>query len=277
SRFPSGAQARPEGRGARVRHRSAPARGVRQRSHEGRAQTHGCGRALRNRHRAGGAALCAHDRRAPVPYAACPFPCRDRQGRGNPGARLRLLMLTLAGLDQVVLAAFVAFSRIGGCFLLIPGVSSIRVPMHVPLFSSVAGSTGPRAQRWAGDAPLVDPLPAALLLMAASELLIGALIGLVARFYVLALEFIGSVITMVSGYTATPGISVEEPIAQSPLGALISLTALLLLFLLGFHREVIAALVTSYEVAPVNVFFDPQSALTDLDRKSTRLNSSHVK
>jgi hypothetical protein len=57
----------------------------------------------------------------------------------------------------------------------------------------------------------------------------------------------------------------EFPAAlQKSMAELISFSALLLLFALNFHQEVIRALVTSYQVAPLNIFFNPQAALVDV-------------
>jgi flagellar biosynthetic protein FliR len=173
-------------------------------------------------------------------------------------------MFPIAGLENLILAAFLAFCRIGGCFMLMPGLSSVRVPVNVRLFVAVAVSFALLAHLWDQIAPFVDSRPGVLLPMIFSELMIGAVIGLVARFYVLALQFIGSAVAMMSGFGGMPGNAIEEPDAQSPVGAMISLTALLLLFIFGFHHQIIAALVNSYRVAPVNVLFDPRSALTDL-------------
>jgi flagellar biosynthetic protein FliR len=173
-------------------------------------------------------------------------------------------MFPVAGLDNLVLAAFLAFCRIGGCFMLMPGLSSVRVPVNIRLFVAVAVTFALLAHLWDQIAPFVDRRPAILVPMIFSEVMIGAVIGLVARFYVLALQFIGSAIAMMSGFGGTPGVGVDEPEPQSPVGAMISLTALLVLFVLNFHHEVVTALVASYQVAPVNVLFDPRSALTDL-------------
>ena len=59
-------------------------------------------RALRHRHGARCAPLCAHDHRAAVPDAAGSLPCRDRQGHRDPGARHDLVN---AALQSVVIAA----------------------------------------------------------------------------------------------------------------------------------------------------------------------------
>ena len=34
--------------------------------------------------------------------------------------------------QTVVIAAFLAFCRIGGCFMIMPGLSSIRLPLQIP-------------------------------------------------------------------------------------------------------------------------------------------------
>lgn len=173
-------------------------------------------------------------------------------------------MFPTAGLETFFIAAFLAFCRIGGCFMLMPGLSSVRVPMNVRLFVAVAVTFALLAHLWDQIVPFVDPRPGVLLPMIFSELVLGALIGLVARFYVLALQFMGAAIAMLSGFGGAPGMAIEEPDAQAPVGAMISFTALLLLFIFNFHHHILAALVSSYSVAPVNILFDTRSALTDL-------------
>ena len=167
-------------------------------------------------------------------------------------------------LPELVIAAFLAFCRIGGCFMMMPGLSSVRVPMNVRLFVAVAVSFALLAHLWDQIQPHVDTRPVVLIPLVLSEILIGGLIGLVARFYLLALQFIASAIAMMSGFTAMPGIAIEEMDAQTPISAIVSLSALLLLFTLNFHHEIMAALVASYWLAPVNVFFNPGAALSDL-------------
>jgi flagellar biosynthetic protein FliR len=167
-------------------------------------------------------------------------------------------------LEGVVLAAFLAFCRIGGCFLLMPGLSSIRVPVQVRLFVALSASGGLLVHLWDQIFPFVDRRPQVLLPMVVSELLVGALIGLMARLYVLALEFIGASIAMLIGYGGTSGPGIENGEPQAALGAIISFSALLLLFVFDFHHEIIRALVASYRVAPLDVFFNPQAALVDV-------------
>ena len=167
-------------------------------------------------------------------------------------------------LDTAVLAAFIAFCRVGGCFLMMPGLSSVRVPLQVRLFVAVAATLALLLHLWDQIVPLVDRNPVVLLPLVASELLIGGLIGLLARIYMLALQFIGAAIAMMIGYGGMSGSGIEEAEPQSALGSIISFAALLLLFVMDFHHEIIKALVASYRVAPVSGLFNMQSALVDL-------------
>lgn len=174
-------------------------------------------------------------------------------------------MINLSIISQdVIIAAFLAFCRIGACFMLMPGTSSQRVPLQVRLFLSVAVTGGMLTFLWDKIYPFADPRPAVLLPMIASELLVGGLIGAMTRLYMEALRFIGAAIAMQIGLTSIAGPAIEEVEPQAALAEIISLSALLFLFVFDFHHEVIRALVSSYTVAPVNAFFSPQAALIDV-------------
>ena len=166
--------------------------------------------------------------------------------------------------DQIVITAFLAFCRIGACFMLMPGLSSVRVPMQIRLFVAIAVTFALLIHLWDSLLPYASRAPDVLAPMVVSELLTGALIGLVTRFYILALQFIGSAIAMMSGYGNMVASGIEEAEPQAAVTNLITLSALLLLFIFNFHHEIIKALVNSYEVAPPNLLFNPRSALTDM-------------
>ncbi|WP_409934635.1 flagellar biosynthetic protein FliR [Mesorhizobium amorphae] len=163
-----------------------------------------------------------------------------------------------------VLAAFLAFCRVGACFMLMPGLSSIRLPLQIRLFTAVAATVGLLAFMWDKIYPYVDTRPAIFVPMIVSELLVGGLIGALTRLYMEALRFIGAGIAMLIGYGGAGGPAIEEPEPQAAIAALISFSALMLLFALNFHHEVIRALIASYNVAPVNVFFSAQASLVDV-------------
>lgn len=167
-------------------------------------------------------------------------------------------------LPDLVIAAFVTFCRVGGCFMVMPGFSSVRVPIQVRLYVAVAATLALFMNLSDQIVPLVRQDQSSLVLLVVSETLVGGLIGLMARFYVLALNFAGGAIAMAMGYSGGMAPSIEENDAGPTLASLISFAALLVLFVLNFHHEIVKAIVLSYQLAPLNVFFRPQSALVDL-------------
>jgi flagellar biosynthetic protein FliR len=166
--------------------------------------------------------------------------------------------------DQFVIAAFLAFCRIGGCIMVMPGLSSVRVPVQVRLFAAVAISMAILANVWDQLAPFARPEVDVISITLISELLTGILIGLMARFYLLALQFIGSAIAMMVGFGGGVSSAIEEMEPQAALTTIITFSALLLLFVMDFHHQVIEALLTSYRILPPGTVFDPRSALADL-------------
>src|SRR5690606_25690661 len=117
---------------------------------------------------------------------------------------------------------------------------------------------------WDNIYPFVDPRPQVLLPMIASELLIGGLIGAMTRLYIEALRFIGAGMAMLIGFNTSGGTAIEEAEPQAPMAELIAVSALLLLFSLNFHHEIVRALISSYQVAPLDALFNPQAALVDV-------------
>ena len=154
------------------------------------------------------------------------------------------------GADTVQLV-FLAFCRIGGCLMLMPGFSSARVPVHVRLFIAVAVTLA--------LSPLLVPVlraalpqatPDAMLALIVSETVVGALIGLMGRLFFLALQFMATAAAMFIGLTNT-GAPIEDTEPVPAFAALITLTATLLFFLADQHWEVLRALLGSYSALPV--------------------------
>lgn len=169
-----------------------------------------------------------------------------------------------AALQGVVIAAVLAFCRVGSCFMLMPGLSSARVPVLVRLFVALAATGALLIHLWSTIAPFATRQPAMLLALVISEILIGSLIGLMARLYVLALQFMATGIANLIGYGALSGVAIEDNEQQGALATIITFSALMLLFAFDFHHEIIKALVMSYDFAPMSVAFNPQSALVDM-------------
>jgi flagellar biosynthetic protein FliR len=92
---------------------------------------------------------------------------------------------------------------------------------------------------------------AALASMIFIETVIGAVIGLTVRYYILAVGFMISAASSAIGYSSLIGPSIVENDMEPALGSMISFAALLAIFAMDFHHNVIRALVESYDVVPV--------------------------
>lgn len=163
-----------------------------------------------------------------------------------------------------VLAVFLAFCRIGGCIMVLPGFSSFRVPLQVRLFVALALSMALVPLLWQTIYPKVQNPGPEYLYLVGSELMIGVTFGMIARFIVLGLQFAGTSIQMVIGFNTSGGMSVTESEQEGQLTSLITFTGLLILFLTDFHHMVIRALVGSYEFMPMGNGFAPRMALVTL-------------
>lgn len=172
-------------------------------------------------------------------------------------------MITAISADM--LAAFLVFCRVGACFMVLPGMSSARVSPQVRILAALAVAVAVSAFV-APTLKLLLANPSALLLMRliASEVIIGTFFGLLARFYLLALEFIISGVGMSIGYGGMLGANIDGFEMQSALTAFISFGALLVLFTLNFHHLVIAALLGSYDIMPLEQFPSTRLLLVDL-------------
>jgi len=152
---------------------------------------------------------------------------------------------------DTVLAVFAIFCRIGACLMLMPGTSSPALPAQVRLFTGIALTFGlsplllPVVRGAVGDGQ-----PFSVLSLLGSELIIGALIGLAARIYFLALQTLGVAMANAIGITAIPGMSLEDGDTMPALASLISLAAVTLVFASGQHWELLGGLVRSYGVWP---------------------------
>ena len=174
------------------------------------------------------------------------------------------LLASMLGGD-IVLAGFIVFCRIGACLMVMPGISSARVPVRSRLFIALLVSAAllpvliPEAQRFGADTP-----PFVLLRLMVGETLIGALIGTLARIFFLALETLATSIAYNIGLSANLGGTIDESLPIPALASLFTLGATMLLFASDQHWEILRGLVASYRAMPIASGFDDRHALTEI-------------
>lgn len=173
-----------------------------------------------------------------------------------------------------ILALFLAFCRMGGCIMVLPGFGSSRVPTNVRLLVAIAVSMAVLPLLWDVIYPRVSSPAPVYIGLIVSETMIGVVYGLIARLYTLGMQYAGAILTMSIGFTAPGGVDVLEDTSENQLTSLLSFSALLMLFMLDFHHVVFRALVESYAATPVGGVIDSQKmliTLTDTLRATTDL------
>lgn len=167
-------------------------------------------------------------------------------------------------IDQLVIVAMLIFARVGACLMLMPGLSSARIPMNLRLFLAVAFSLVMLPMAGSNfQAIAANPTLATLLAGLAAEMLIGATFGIIAHAYMWAFQFMANIVAMSMGYSGQPGNSVIESMPESQVANLVTLGALMMFFASDLHMVVIRGLLTSYQIIPVSLIPRPESALID--------------
>ena len=168
--------------------------------------------------------------------------------------------------------------------MLAPGFSSAQIPAQVRLFVALAvtPTLAPLLLERVPAAALGDD-PILTLKVIAVELLVGGMIGALARMFYFALETLAVAAASMLGFSSPSGFQVESDEPMAPLATLISLAAIALLFAADLHWELLRGLVASYDVIPVGGDFNARlalkeiaDALSELFRLALRIASPYV-
>ncbi|MGP9820916.1 flagellar biosynthetic protein FliR [Salinarimonas sp. NSM] len=166
---------------------------------------------------------------------------------------------------DLILATFLVFCRIGGCLMLMPGFSSLRVPTQVRLFIVIGATLAMAPIVVPGLLPVVaSASQAGVLALIVTETLIGAQIGVIGRIFYLALQTLAHASVMLVGFGAMPGAPVDELEPIPALGSLVMLSATALFFIADLHWEIFRGLAVSYETLPPVAGFDARASLVSL-------------
>ena len=149
-----------------------------------------------------------------------------------------------------VLAFMLTFTRIGTAIIIMPGLGdsfvSTRVRLHMTLAISFVLFPFLLPH-------MPSPLPTtfALVSLIAMELVIGLLIGTVARIFMTALDTAGMVISSQSGLANAQVFNPTLAAQGSLIGAFLSMTGAVLIFATNLHHLLLTGLVESYQMFPL--------------------------
>ncbi|MCB1444613.1 MAG: flagellar type III secretion system protein FliR [Rhizobiaceae bacterium] len=166
--------------------------------------------------------------------------------------------------EGVVLALFAAFCRIGGCILVLPGFSTARLSTTIRAFLALTVTVALLPVMWDQLYPKIRGTTPDYLLLCLFESLTGVVLGMIARFYALGLQFLGTVATMMIGLNTPPAADILEDASEGQLTNIITFAGLMVLFMLDFHHQVFIAIADTYRTIPPGAVFDPQKALVSL-------------
>lgn len=156
-----------------------------------------------------------------------------------------------------VFAFMLVFVRIGTVLMLMPGLGDMFTPSNVRLVIALALSLV--------IAPFVtqfvpNPIPEAskLVLLLGAEFIIGILIGTMARILIAALDVAGMVISLSTGLGNAQLFIPTMASQGSLIGAVLTMTGVVLLFVTNLHHLILAGLVNSYYTFPIGLLPAPE-------------------
>ena len=163
---------------------------------------------------------------------------------------------------DAILAVAVIFARIGGLFMIAPGLSASRIPVKIRLFLALCLSLALTPMLFEEAlATVADREPASLLFVLATETAIGLAIGLMSRILLMALSTMAMAIANLVGLGVVPGISLDGDEPGQAAANLFNVTAVTIIFMSDLHYEVLRAAVGSYAVVPPGTGLDADAAL----------------
>jgi flagellar biosynthetic protein FliR len=152
-------------------------------------------------------------------------------------------------ITATVFAGALVFIRVGAMVMLLPGFGETFVPPRIRLAFAVTAAIL-LAPTLGADLPGPPEDPGLLAVLIGGEMLVGLVIGAVARLFMTALAVAGQVVGLQTGLAfaqaVDPALGQQGAIA----GAFLNLTALTLIFVSGLHHLFLLGVRGSYEAFP---------------------------
>jgi len=155
------------------------------------------------------------------------------------------MSIDVSFLPTMAAAFMLCFARIGTMVMLLPGLGELSVPSRVRLtVALVLTAVILPLHRNAYTLDLKGFAP--VLLMLGQELLVGAVLGLVARLTISALQVTGSVVAQQMGLGFVTAVDPTQGQQGVIIGNFLTLLGITMVFAVDLHHLVIAALNDSY-------------------------------
>ena len=148
-----------------------------------------------------------------------------------------------------VFAFMLVFTRLGSALLIMPGIGDGIVPPRIRLLLAllIAFSVTPVLS---AGLPGMPENVIVLFVLLFGEIVIGLLLGLLARLLVTALDVAGVIISFSIGLANAQAFNPAMAAQGSLVGGLLTMLALVLIFVADLHHLMIMAIVDSYSLFP---------------------------
>jgi flagellar biosynthetic protein FliR len=152
---------------------------------------------------------------------------------------------------ETLLVPFIVFCRVGACFMVLPGISSERIPIQLRLFAAIAVALAITPLVYDSVRPSASETSSDILSVIVIESLTGILLGFLVRILFLALEFSATAMANFAGYGSIFSRAVDGNDPSSPYSSLITMPAVTLFFITDQHVNIIRMLQKSYQTLAV--------------------------
>ena len=171
---------------------------------------------------------------------------------------------------DIIVDYMLVLVRVSACLMLLPGFSSVQIPMNVRLFIAFGISFTISSMVSISNSYDLNGGIANLLSLIAGEFLIAAFLAIPIRFMFLAMSFLGEIITQMIGLNPIPGAPIADDQSSTILSGLFNITSIVLFFSTGLQFTFIIALAMSFEMYPpgsiMSIEHVGQTITEDLDR-----------
>ena len=167
--------------------------------------------------------------------------------------------------QHIIFATFLLLCRIGACLMIAPGIGNSQIPTQIRAFVVVAATLAlapmlldrAKAVTDAGD-------PIGMTRLIVQELLVGGLIGTLARLFFSALETLAFAAATMLALANPFGVEVDKSQPLPPLATLITLAATTMIFAADYHWQIVIGLVDSYHAIPIGASFDARRGVAEI-------------
>lgn len=150
-------------------------------------------------------------------------------------------------------AGFVVFLRIGAAMAVLPAFGERSIPQRIRLGLALAFTAivAPAVAEPVGDAMVHGPS----LRLALAEIVVGLLLGLILRIFVLVLQMAGTIAAQSTSLSQIFGTAAVEPLPA--IGHVMMISGLALAVMTGLHVRLAEVLIRSYAAFPPGIFPGP--------------------